>query len=108
MIQSASLRSTLVRKAIEAINEGRLEDFLVLFGQNATLTDGVTYRGMEAIREWAQRETFGVHMHIDVLRETNPEGTSLAIKATSQGGFSGSGSFHFTLHGNLIERLEIH
>ncbi|GHO94879.1 hypothetical protein KSF_049270 [Reticulibacter mediterranei] len=108
MIQSSSLRSPLVRRAIEAINEGRLEDFLALFAENATLIDGATYRGREAIRAWAQRETFGVQMRIDVQRETNADGTFLAIEAMSHGGYSGPGSFHFTLRGDMIERLVIH
>ena len=65
----ASLHSPLVRRTIEAINEGRLEDFMALFARDAAVVDGPTYRGREAIRTWAQRETFGVQMHIDVIRE---------------------------------------
>ncbi|GHO56624.1 hypothetical protein KSB_50990 [Ktedonobacter robiniae] len=47
-------------------------------------------------------------MRIDVQRETNADGTSLAIEAASHGGYSGPGSFHFTLRGDMVERLEIH
>jgi SnoaL-like domain len=73
----ASLHSPLVRRAIETINEGRLEDFLALFARDATVVDGATYQGSEAIRAWAQRETFGVQMHIDVVQELN---SSLILK----------------------------
>ena len=67
----ASLHSPLVRRTIQTINEGRLDEFLALFGHFATVVDGATYHGSEAIRTWAERETFGVQMHIDVVQEKN-------------------------------------
>ncbi len=103
----ASLHSPLVRRTIETINEGRLEDFLALFAPSATIIDEATYHGSEAIRAWAERETFGVQMHIDVVQETNTEGTVVEINATSTGGYSGPGTFFFTIRENLIERLVI-
>ena len=103
----ASLQSPLVRRAIETINEGRLEDFLALFARDATVIDGATYQGTDTIRAWAQRETFGVHMHIDVVQERNAEGTVLEVNATSTGGYSGPGTFYFTILGDLIERFVI-
>jgi hypothetical protein len=103
----ASLHSPLVRRTIETINEGRLDDFMALFARDATVVDGATYRGYEAIRTWAQRETFGVQMHIDVIREENAEGTAVEVNATSRGGYSGPGTFSFTIRGGLIERLVI-
>ena len=102
-----SLHSPLVRRAIQTINEGRFDEFLALFGLSATVVDGATYHGSEAIRAWAERETFGVQMHIDVVQETNPEGTIVEVHATSTGGYSGPGTFFFTVRGGLIERLEI-
>jgi hypothetical protein len=103
----ASLHSPLVRRVIESINEGRLEDFLALFARDATVIDGETYEGSDAIRVWAQRETFGVRMHIDVVQEKNAEGTILEVNATSTGGYSGPGAFFFTIRGDLIERFVI-
>jgi hypothetical protein len=103
----ASLHSPLVRRAIETINEGRLDDFLSLFAADATVVDGATYQGSEAIRSWAERETFGVRMHIDVVQEKNTEGTSVEVNATSTGGYSGPGTFIFTIQGGLIERFVI-
>jgi hypothetical protein len=103
----ASLHSPLVRRAIETINEGRLDDFLALFARDATVVDGATYQGSEAIRTWAQRETFGVQMHIDVVQEKNTEGTAVEVNATSTGGYSGLGTFFFTIRGGLIERFVI-
>lgn len=38
-----SLHSPLVRRVIETINEGRLDDFLALFAREATVVDGATY-----------------------------------------------------------------
>ena len=61
-----SLHSPVVRRAIQTINEGRLDEFLALFAPDATVVDGATYHESEAIRDWAERETFGVRMHIDV------------------------------------------
>jgi hypothetical protein len=103
----ASLHSPLVRRTIETINEGRLKDFLALFDGGATVVDGPTYHGSEAIRAWAQRETFGVQMHIDVIKEKNAEGTEVEVNVTSTGGDSGPGTFFFTIRRGLIERLEI-
>ena len=102
-----SLHSPIVRRAIEMINEGRLDDFMALFAPDATVIDGPKYQGTKAIRTWAQRETFGVQMHIDVVQEKNTEGTALDVQATSQGGYSGPGTFSFTIRGGLIERFVI-
>jgi SnoaL-like domain len=103
----ASLHSPLVRRTIETINEGRLDEFLALFGPFATVVDGLTYQGSEAIRTWAERETFGVQMHIDVVQEKTTEGTAVEVNARSTGGYSGPGTFFFTIREGLIERLVI-
>jgi len=103
----ASLHSPHVRRTIETINEGRLDDFMALFARDATVVDGPTYRGREAIRTWAQRETFGVQMHVDVVQEQNTEGTVVEVKVRSTGGYSGPGTFSFTIRGGMIERLVI-
>ncbi len=102
-----SLHSPLVRRTIQTINEGKLDEFLALFGPFAIVVDGATYHGSEAIRAWAERETFGVRMHIDVVQEKNPEGTTVEVNATSTGGYSGPGTFFFTIRGGLIERFVI-
>ena len=103
----ASLHSPLVRRVIETINEGRLDDFLALFAPFATVVDDATYQGSAAIRTWAEQETFGVQMHIDVVEEKNTEGTAVEVNATSTGGYSGPGTFFFTIQGGLIERFVI-
>ena len=102
----ASLHSP-VRRTIETINEGRLDDFMALFARDATVADGPTYHGSKAIRAWAQRETFGVQMHIDVVQEKNADETVVEVNTTSTGGYSGPATFLFTTQGGLIERLEI-
>lgn len=106
-MEVALLHSPLVRRAIETINERRLDDFLALFARDATVADGPTYHGPEAIRAWAQRETFGLRRHIDVVQEKNADGTQVEVNVTSRGGYSGPGIFLFTIRGGLIERLEI-
>lgn len=103
----ASLHSLPVRRTIEAINGGRLDDFMALFARDATVVDGPAYEGHEAIRTWAQRETFGVQMRIDVVQETNPHGTAVEVNVASTGGYSGPGTFFFTIRDGLIERLDI-
>lgn len=103
----ASLHSPVVRQAIEALNAGRLDDFLALFTPDATVDDSAIYADPAAIRAWAQRENFNVHMHIEVVRELDASGTSLEITASSKGGYNGPGTFAFTLRGDQIARLVI-
>ncbi len=80
---------------------------MALFARDATVVDGPRYQGYEAIRTWAQRETFGVQMHIDVVQEKNTEGTAVEVHVASTGGYSGPGTFFFTIRGGLIERFVI-
>jgi len=84
-MNEASLRSPLVRRAIEAINQGNLNDFMSLFARDATVVDVSTYSGHEAIRAWAQRETFNVKVRFQVAREKNDEGTSVEGNVQSVG-----------------------
>ena len=106
-METSSLHSPIVRRTIETLNAEQLEDFMALFASDATVVDGPAYQGYEAICAWTERENFGVHMHIDVVREKNTQGMIVEIQATSQGGYSGPGTFSFTLEGNLIKRLVI-
>ena len=103
----ASLRSPVVRQAIEALNGGRQEDFLALFTPDAVVEDSATYADAASIRAWAERENFKAHMHISVRRELDAAGTSLEIKAASHGGYNGPGTFTFTLQGDKIAQLVI-
>jgi hypothetical protein len=48
-MDAASLHSPVARRAIEALNAGRLEDFLALFAPGATVVDDVTYADAAAI-----------------------------------------------------------
>src|SRR5689334_6278812 len=98
----SSLHSSLVRRAIEALNEERLDDFMALFVHDATVIDGATYHGTKAIRAWMQRENIGVHMRIEVVREKDAEGMVVEINAASRGGYSGPGTFSFTARDGLL------
>jgi hypothetical protein len=102
-----SMRSPLVRRAIEAINQGNLADSMALFPPDATVVDVSTYSGHEAIRAWAQRETFNVQVRFYVAREKNEEGTIVEGNVQSVGGYSRPATFSFTLDGDRIQRLVI-
>jgi SnoaL-like domain len=106
-METASLHSPLVRRAIEAINQEKIDDFMALFAPDATLVDVSTYKGLAAIRDWAQRETFSVSVRIQIEGEKNAEGTIVQGQVRSHGGYSGPGTFAFTLRGDAIERLVI-
>ncbi|HUY78259.1 MAG TPA: nuclear transport factor 2 family protein [Ktedonobacterales bacterium] len=103
----ASLQAPLVRQSIEAINDGDIDDFMALFTPDAVVVDGPVYDGAAAIRGWAARETFGVHMRLDALRELNADGTTVELQATSTGGYNGVAEFAYSLRDGLIARLEI-
>jgi len=106
-MNTASLHSPIVRRSVAAINDGSLNHFMALFTPNASVEDGPVYDGLAAIRDWAARETFGVHMRLDVVRELNAEGTVVEATATSTGGYNGTAEFAYTLRDGLIERLVI-
>ena len=106
-MKRASMRSPLVRRVIEAINQGNLEDFMVLYTPSTPVVDVSTYSGHEAIRAWAQRETCNVQVHFHVGREKNEEGTIVEGNVQSVGGYSGPATFSFTVDGDRIQRLVI-
>ena len=106
-MNTASLQAPLVRQSINAINIGSLDDFMALFTSDAVVVDGPVYDGAAAIRAWAARETFGVQMRLDVVGEVNADGTTVALKASSNGGYNGPAEFAYTVRDGLIMRLEI-
>lgn len=103
----ASLRTPSVRRTLEAINQGKIEDFLALFTPDATVVDVSTYTGAQEIRNWAQRETFSVHVRFQLEAEQNEEGTIVSGQVHSSGGYNGPAIFSFTLRNNLIKQLTI-
>jgi hypothetical protein len=48
-MNTASLRSPMVRRAIEAINTGNFDEFMALFTPDATVVDESTYVGHDAM-----------------------------------------------------------
>jgi hypothetical protein len=106
-MNTASLRSPLVRRLIEAINKEQFDEFMELFAPDATVVDESTYVGYDAIAAWARRETFGVHVRFLVVRARNEKGTVIEGNVESVGGYSGSATFSFTVKGERIERLVI-
>ena len=106
-MNTASLRSPLVRRAIEAINKEHFDEFMELFAPDATVVDESSYVGYDAIAAWARRETFGAHVRFHLARERNEKGTILEGNVVSIGGYSGPATFTFTIQGDRIERLVI-
>lgn len=106
-MKRASMRSPLVRRPIVAINQGNLEDFMVLFAPSATVVDVSTYSGREAIRAWAQRETCNVQVHFHVVREKSEEGAIVEGNVHSVCGYAGHATYSFTLEGDRIQRFVI-
>ena len=106
-METSSLHSPIVRRTIETLNAGQLDDFMAVFTSDATVVDEATYQGYDAIRAWTERENFRVHMHIDVVREKDAQGLIVEAQAASQGGYSGPATLSFTLQDNLIKRLVI-
>lgn len=103
----ASLQEPLVRRVFETTNAGDIDAFMALFAPDAVVVDGPTYDGADAIRTWAQRETFGVQMHFEPLREDNAQGTIVAADAQSTGGYTGPATFTFTIANGKIQHWEI-
>ncbi len=106
-MNATPLHSPLIRRAVDAINMGTVDDFMALFAPDARVEDGPTYNGLTEIREWASREVFGVAMRLDVVRELNAEGTMVEVKASSNGGYNGVMALAVTVRDGLIERLVI-
>ena len=102
-----SLRSSIVRRTLEAINQGKLDDFMALFAPDASVVDGPTYTGLPEIESWAKRETFGVQLRFHLESEENDEGTIVVGHVHSDGGYNGPATFSFTLHNDSIAQLII-
>ncbi|HET8844689.1 MAG TPA: nuclear transport factor 2 family protein [Ktedonobacteraceae bacterium] len=103
----STFSSPVVKRAIDALNQGSLAGFMACFTPNAEIVDVSTYKGHQAISAWAQRENFNVHLQMQVEQEKNAEGTVLYGHVHSHGGYNGPATFTFTLHDGLIQRLVI-
>lgn len=102
-----SFHLPIVERTINALNNGSLDDFLAQFAPDAEVVDVSTYKGHQEIGAWVQRENFNVHLHFQVEREKNAEGTIIQGHVRSHGSYNGPATFTFTLHNGLIQRLLI-
>jgi SnoaL-like domain len=94
---------------IRAVNEHDVDAFLSSFTNDAVVSDvGREFCGTAAIKEWGEREIFGVNVILDVVDAVERNGQSvLTVKV--DGTFDKTGlpnplllNHHFTLDGGKI------
>ena len=96
----------------QATNSDDSVSFLSIFTEDAIVIDaGNEYHGKTAIKEWSDREYFGVHLRLEVTNAVQ-DARELVITAKSDGDYDKTGlpdplylDFHFTLEGDKITRL---
>lgn len=94
---------------IRAINDHDPGAFLSTFSSDAVVTDvGREFRGAAAIKEWSEREIFGVNVTLEVI-DVESRASKTVITAKVDGTFDRTGlpdplllSHHFTLDGSKI------
>ena len=63
----------------QAINTGDAEALLSSFATDAVVKDiGREFRGLAAIKEWANREIFAVNVSLDVMEAVERDGQTVA------------------------------
>ena len=86
--------------------------FLSIFAEDAVVFDvGIEYHGKAAIKEWSDRNYFGVRLRLEVTNSVQ-EAKEFVVTAKSDGNYDKTGlpdplflDFHFTLEGDKIARL---
>ena len=94
---------------IRAVNGHDADAFLSSFTNDAVVTDvGQEFRGTAAIKEWGDREIFGVNVTLDVIDVTDRDGQTV-VTVKVDGTFDKTGlpdplllDHHFTLDGGKI------
>lgn len=67
-----------VTSYVRAINGGDAAGYIALFTDNAVVDDaGREFRGTAAIKEWSNREIFGVQVKIEVLDIKGKDGETV-------------------------------
>ena len=97
-----------VRAFIDATNAEDREAMLACFADDCRLTDfGRTFVSRAEIASWSERENIGVHSRFRVVKVTRVEaGVDVRVEVTGDG-FNGSGTFHFAVSGDRIQRMVI-
>lgn len=94
---------------IRAVNEHDADAFLCSFTNDAVVSDvGWEFRGTAAIKEWGEREIFGVNVTLHVV-DVVERGGQTVVTVKVDGTFGKTGlpnplllSHHFTLDGGKI------
>lgn len=98
----------LIRRFVEATNEGDTAAFLDTFTAGALLSDwGRTFKGRDEIARWNQSDNIGVQSHLSIVRVAPVGGTYQVRIAVRGNGFNGEGDMTFTLDGDRISSLVI-
>jgi hypothetical protein len=91
-----------VRALIAAINDGDREAFFAVLSPDATMSDDGTDRNPA---EWAEREIFTVHGHLDVIAAED-DGRSLTAAYRNDTWGEMRTRWAFTVTGGTISRFE--
>lgn len=95
-----------------ATNDNDPEAFISIFAEDAVVFDaGKEYLGKTAIKEWSDRDYFGVRLRLEVTNTVQDE-EEIVVTAKCDGDYDKSGlpdplylDFHFTVDGDKITRL---
>lgn len=101
-----------VEAHFQAANSDNPAAFLSLFARDAVVLDaGKEYHGKTAIKEWSDRDYFGVHLRLEVTNAVQ-DAKEVVVTAKSDGDYDKTGlpdplylDFHFMLEGDKITRL---
>jgi ketosteroid isomerase-like protein len=97
-----------VATLLEAANANDTKAFLAMFVEGAIVDDwGREFAGIDAIREWSDREFIGKHvsLKIDAIQQ---QGNLTVVTARVGGdGFNGPSRFSFLIDGDLVSRMTI-
>lgn len=101
-----------VEMHFQATNTDDPETFLSIFAEHAVVMDaGNEYHGKPAIKEWCEREYFGVHLRLEVINAVQVA-EEIVVTAKCDGDYNKAGlpdplflDFHFSMDGDKIARL---
>ncbi|MCC3772447.1 nuclear transport factor 2 family protein [Streptomyces sp. UNOC14_S4] len=103
MIPTDDLSDPAVRALVAAINANDIAAFRAALAPGATMSDDGTDRDLD---DWAEREIFSSHGHMDVESESD-EGHSLTALYTNDTWGAMRTAWHFTVDGGgKVSRFE--
>lgn len=112
MINNKFQLSKPVKMHFQATNADDPVAFLSIFADDAVVVDaGKEYHGKNAIKEWSDRDYFGVHLRLEITNVVQ-DTTEIVVTAKSDGDYDKRGlpdplylDFHFTVEGDKVTRL---